>query len=55
MSGMANAFNFGIFYGICGFGLSENLDINPKEASKFIDKYYEKYPGIKKYQEQCIK
>ena len=52
---MAKAVNFGILYGISGFGLSENLGINPKEASKFIDKYYETYPGIKKYQEECIK
>ena len=55
MRRMAKAVNFGILYGISGFGLSENLGINPKEASKFIDKYYETYPGIKKYQDDCIK
>ena len=55
MRRMAKAVNFGILYGISGFGLSENLGINPKEASKFIDKYYETYPGIKKYQDECIK
>ena len=55
MRRMAKAVNFGILYGISGFGLSENLNINPKEASKFINEYYETYPGIKKYQDECIK
>jgi len=55
MRRMAKAVNFGILYGISGFGLSENLNINPKEATKFINEYYETYPGIKKYQDECIK
>jgi DNA polymerase-1 len=55
MRRMAKAVNFGILYGISGFGLSENLNINSKEASKFINEYYETYPGIKKYQDECIK
>ena len=54
MRRMAKAVNFGILYGISGFGLSENLNINKKEATKFIDEYYETYPGIKKYQDECI-
>ena len=54
MRRMAKAVNFGILYGISGFGLSENLNINPKEASNFINEYYETYPGIKKYQDECI-
>ena len=45
----AKAVNFGIIYGISSFGLSENLDINPKEARDFIDKYLETFPGIKEY------
>ena len=55
MRRMAKAVNFGILYGISGFGLSENLNINPKDASKFIDKYYDTYPGIKKYQDEVVK
>ena len=55
MRRMAKAVNFGILYGISGFGLSENLNINPKEATKFINEYYETYPGIKTYQDECIK
>lgn len=55
MRRMAKAVNFGILYGISGYGLSENLGINTKEASKFINDYYETYPGIKDYQNECIK
>ena len=52
---VAKAVNFGILYGISGYGLGENLNINAKEASKFINQYYETYPGIKAYQDKCIK
>ena len=55
MRRIAKAVNFGILYGISGFGLSENLNINPKEATKFINEYYETYPGIKAYQDDAIK
>ena len=55
MRRMAKAVNFGIIYGISGYGLSENLNINPKEANKFINEYYETYPGITKYKEESIK
>jgi len=54
MRRMAKAVNFGILYGISGFGLSENLNINKKEATNFIEQYYDTYPGIKKYQDECI-
>lgn len=55
MRRMAKAVNFGIIYGISGFGLSENLNIDTKEATKFINEYYNTYPGIQKYKEECIK
>lgn len=55
MRRIAKAVNFGIIYGISGFGLSENLNIETKEATKFINDYYEMYPGIKTYKEECIK
>ena len=45
----AKAVIFGIVYGISGFGLGENLDISPKEAKKYIDKYLTMYPGVKEY------
>ena len=43
----AKAVNFGIVYGISSFGLSQDLDISPKEAREYIDRYFETYPGIK--------
>ena len=55
MRSAAKAVIFGIVYGISGFGLGENLEINPKEAKKFIDKYYELYPGVKKYMDDIVK
>ena len=55
MRRMAKAVNFGIIYGISGFGLGENLDINAKEAKQFIDTYLETYPGIGRYMEKTIK
>ena len=54
MRSTAKAVIFGIVYGISGFGLGENLDISPKEAKQFIDKYYELYPGVKKYMDNVI-
>lgn len=51
----AKAVIFGIVYGISGFGLSDNLEISYKEADKFINKYYELYPGVKKYMDDVYK
>ena len=55
MRRIAKAVNFGIIYGISGFGLSENLNIDTKEATRFINEYYETYPGVKNYKEESIK
>lgn len=54
MRRIAKAVNFGIIYGISSYGLSENLGITPKEAKKFIDNYFESYPGIKEYMDKTI-
>ena len=51
---IAKTVNFGIIYGISSFGLSENLNISPKEAQSFIDRYNTIYPGIKEYMERVI-
>lgn len=51
---IAKAVNFGIIYGISKYGLAENIGISIKEASDFIDKYYETYPGIKEYMNKTI-
>ena len=50
----AKAINFGIIYGISGFGLARNLRIPRKEAQSFIDKYFERFPGIKDYMESTV-
>jgi DNA polymerase-1 len=47
----AKAVNFGILYGISGFGLGDDLGISVKEAKEFIDHYLETFPGIKNYME----
>ena len=39
MRRMAKAVNFGIIYGISGYGLSENIGVSPKEATQFINNY----------------
>ncbi len=49
MRRQAKAVNFGILYGISPYGLAEDIGITPKEAKKFIDTYFETYPGIKDY------
>ena len=51
----AKAVNFGILYGISSFGLSEDLDIDMKDAKIFIDKYFDAFPGVKLYMESMIK
>ena len=55
MRRVAKAVNFGIIYGISGFGLSENLGISPKEAKQFIDNYLDTYPGVLEYMNKTIK
>ncbi|WP_407491660.1 DNA polymerase I [Pseudooceanicola sp. MF1-13] len=45
----AKAINFGVIYGISGFGLARNLRIPRAEAQGFIDRYFERFPGIKEY------
>ncbi|MEC7795352.1 MAG: DNA polymerase I [Pseudomonadota bacterium] len=47
----AKAINFGVIYGISGFGLARNLRIPRAEAQGFIDRYFERFPGIRDYME----
>lgn len=51
LRGRAKAINFGIPYGLSPFGLSQQLGIEPGEAKKYIDGYFEKYAGVRAYLE----
>ncbi|MGM0548163.1 MAG: DNA polymerase I [Bacillota bacterium] len=50
----AKVINFGIAYGMSAYGLSQDLDIPVEEAQTYIDKYFERFSGVKKYMEQTI-
>jgi DNA polymerase-1 len=50
----AKAINFGVIYGISGFGLARNLRIPRGEAQGFIDRYFERFPGIRKYMDDTV-
>ena len=50
----AKAINFGVIYGISGFGLARNLRIPRSEAQGFIDRYFERFPGIRTYMDTTI-
>ena len=51
----AKAINFGVIYGISGFGLARNLRIPRKEAQEFINRYFERFPGIQTYMDDTVK
>ncbi len=50
----AKAINFGVIYGISGFGLARNLRIPRAEAQGFIDRYFERFPGIREYMDNTV-
>ena len=50
----AKAINFGVIYGISGFGLARNLRIPRAEAQAFIDTYFERFPGIREYMDRTV-
>ena len=50
----AKAINFGVIYGISGFGLARNLRIPRAEAQGFIDRYFERFPGIREYMDATV-
>lgn len=48
----AKAINFGLIYGMSAFGLSRQLNIPRKEAQRYMDLYFERYPGVLQYMER---
>jgi DNA polymerase-1 len=50
----AKAINFGIIYGLSPFGLAQQLDIEQKEAAKFINAYFTRYRGVKEYLDKIL-
>jgi len=51
----AKAVNFGIVYGISGFGLARNTGVSRREADAFIATYFERYPKVKAFMEECVR
>lgn len=50
----AKAVNFGIVYGISGFGLAQQLGVSTDEAATYIDLYFNRYPEVKKFIDKAI-
>ncbi len=50
----AKAVNFGIIYGISGFGLARNTGVSQQEAKSFISRYFAKYPGVKRFMDTAV-
>jgi DNA polymerase-1 len=48
----AKAINFGLIYGMSAFGLARQLSISRGEAQKYVDLYFERYPGVKRYMDE---
>ena len=48
----AKAINFGLIYGMSAYGLSRQLHIDPGQAKLYIEKYFERYPGVRRYMDE---
>jgi DNA polymerase-1 len=48
----AKVINFGLIYGMSAFGLARNLGIDNKAAAAYIDRYFQRYPGVRRYMDE---
>jgi hypothetical protein len=48
----AKTINFGLIYGMGAFGLAQSLGIDQKAAKNYIDRYFERFAGVKRYMEE---
>ncbi|MGQ9499198.1 MAG: DNA polymerase I [Dissulfurimicrobium sp.] len=55
MRRVAKTVNFGIVYGMRAYGLARSLGIERKQAQEFINRYFRRYPGVKRYMEDIVK
>jgi DNA polymerase-1 len=55
MRSASKAVNFGIVYGISEFTLAKNIGVSRFEARAFIDRYFDRYPGVKAYMDEAVK
>ena len=54
MRSASKAVNFGIVYGISDFTLAKNISVSRAEAKAFIERYFERYPGVKRYMDGAV-
>lgn len=55
MRSSAKAVNFGLVYGISEFGLARNIGVSRYEAADFIKRYFDRYPGVKRFMDEAVR
>jgi len=50
----AKVINFGLIYGMSSYGLAKNLGIDVQAAKNYIDRYFQRYPGVKRYMDETV-